>query len=905
VENFYYAQNVKETLESLKSSLNGLSEAEARSRLQHFGPNILKQEKKINPLKIFLSQFKDFIIIILIIAVLISALIGEYVDAIVILIILVLNAILGFVQEYNAERSIEALRKLASQKATVLREGKRFEIDASELVLGDIIILETGMIVPADARLLEAINLESQEASLTGESTPVQKGTEKLDKTKILADRSNMVFSATTITKGRGKAVVTATGMLSEIGKIARIVTSEANELTPLQKRLKKLGVFLGYLVIIICFIVFLSQIMKDPHILELLKNFELSVFKQKSFIDMFITAVSLAVAALPEGLPAVVTISLAVGVQRMIKRHALIRKLPAVETLGCVTVICSDKTGTLTCNEMTVKKIFVDNKFVEVSGEGYSTEGKFSEKTKGLLQLLEIGALCNDSSIGESISGDPTEIALLVSAKKYEIEKPQLEKEFPRVDEIPFDSNRKLMTTIHSIQDSKKTVRKKLVAYVKGAPDIVIRRCNRILVNGKIIKLNDKERKRILEINERFALEALRVLGFAFKEIDEKALKEKSEKSIETDLVFIGLQAMIDTPRKEVKEAIQKCRDASIKVVMITGDHKTTAVAIAKELGIEGKAITGEELDKIENLDNAVEDIAIYARVSPEHKLRIIDALRKKGYIVGMTGDGVNDAPALKKADIGIAMGITGTDVAKEASDMVLTDDNFASIVNAVEEGRIIYDNIKKFVRYLLSSNLGEVLTIFVAILLNLPLPLIAIQILWINLATDGLPALALGIDPPDEEIMKRKPRNPKENIISSHDFIIMLIIGIFMMVSTLWIFNMYLPNLRYARTMAFTTMVMLQMFNVLNCRSADRSLFKTGIFSNKYLIYSIMVSIAFQLILIYSKLNSIFEIVPLTLNDWLIIIGSSAMLILVGELIKLFIRAITKTKLENKLLK
>ncbi|MCX6709926.1 MAG: HAD-IC family P-type ATPase, partial [Candidatus Woesearchaeota archaeon] len=743
MESTCYLKSAEETISLLKSSNEGLSENEAKSRLSSFGQNVLKAEKKISSLKIFLGQFNDFIIMIMFAAVLISAAIGEYVDAIVIAVILFLNAMLGFFQEYKAERSIEALKKLASQKAVVIREGKRTEIDASLLVPGDIVLIEEGNVIPADARLIDAIALEIQEASLTGESMPVRKNAFPIKKESIIGDRKNMLYSTTIVTRGRGRAIVTATGMHTEIGKIAKIISGEGEELTPLQKKLKRLGVFIGFLVISVCIAVFISQIIKSPQMISSIKSLDLSIFQNKMFIEIFLMAVSLAVAALPEGLPAVVTISLALGVQRMVKRNALIRKLPAVETLGCINVICTDKTGTLTCNEMTVKRIFVDEKFVEVEGEGYSTKGVFSSEPRDIIPLLKIGALCNNASIDGGLIGDPTEIALLVSAAKHGFSKKQLEEELLRVNEIPFESERKLMTTIHaSVQGGKS--KGKVFSYVKGAPDVIIRRCNYILISGKIRRMSEKDRKEIIDANEKFASGALRVLGFAFREFHGKETKENIEKNAENSLVFVGLQAMIDPPREEVKEAIEKCRTADIRVIMITGDHKTTAIAIAKELGINGKVLTGDEIDRIESLDSVINDVSIYARVSPEHKLKIVAALRNKGYNVAMTGDGVNDAPALKKADIGIAMGITGTDVSKEASDMILTDDNFASIVNAVEEGRIIYDNIKKFVAYLLSSNLGEVLTIFTAILLNLPLPLIAIQILWINLATDGLPALA-----------------------------------------------------------------------------------------------------------------------------------------------------------------
>jgi len=902
---FSYTETVRQAMSSLKSSEKGLSSSEVKERLLHFGKNLIREEKRISPVRIFLNQFRDFIIIILIAAVIISFLIGEYIDAAAIFVILIINAILGFSQEYRAERSIQALKKLASQKAMVLREGKRQEINASELVPGDIIFLEAGMIVPADARLIEAINLEAQESVLTGESNPVRKITEQLSENAILADRTNMTFSSTHITKGRGMALVSSTGMNTEIGRIAQMIEAPDTDLTPLQKKLKQLGVFLGYLVIVVCVIVFIAQILKDAQILSMIASLDAGVFREKAFVEMLINAVSLAVAALPEGLPAIVTIALAIGVQRMIRRNALIRKIPSVETLGCINVICTDKTGTLTCNEMTVKKLFVDERITGISGEGYSAAGDFSQKSKDLEMLLRIGALCNDAEIEEGITGDPTEIALLVSAGKAGLSKKFLSLKYPRIDEIPFESERKLMTTIHRVapESGEKGAGKKMLSCVKGAPDILLRKCAKIIINGKERKITKQDRKKILETNEVLASQALRVLGFAFREFPGKKCNEKVKKEAESGLTFTGLQALIDPPREEAKNAVEKCKNAGIRVVMITGDHRATAVAIARELGIEGDLLTGDEIEKLPDLDGVIEKVSIYARVSPEHKIKIVEALKRKGYIVAMTGDGINDAPALKRSDMGIAMGATGTDVAKEASDMVLTDDNFASIVSAVEEGRIIYDNIKKFVRYLLSSNFAEVMTIFISILLGLPLPLIAIQILWINLATDGLPALALGLEPADKEIMRRNPRSRREPIITREDFTIMLFLGIVMTVETLLIFKSYLPDVVHARTMAFTMMVMLQMFNVLNCKSLEKPLHKAGIFSNRYLIYAILISLGLHITILYSPLNSVFNVMPLGLRDWVKVLLLSASIVVVGDLIKLAAGSRIMKKEEKKI--
>lgn len=862
--------NEKPNFNEFSTSENGLSSEEAKTRLTKYGENTLKQTKKINPLLIFINQFKGFIVGILIAAVVISLFIQEYLDAGVIAIILVLNAVLGFIQEYRAERSIEALKKLVSLKAKVVRDGKVQEIAASEVVPGDILILEEGDKIPADARLIQAINLETQEASLTGESTPVEKNIDLLKEDTPVADQKNMVFSSTIITRGRGRAVVVETGMRTEIGKIAQMIQEVEKGLTPLQLSLQQLGHRLGMLTIAICIIVFITGALKTGE-----------------FLKMFIAAIALAVAAIPEGLPAVVTIALALGVEKMIKKNALIRKLPSVETLGCTTVICSDKTGTLTCNQMTVERLFVNDEVINVTGHGYSTKGTFSKSPENFELLLRIGILCNDANLEkEEVIGDPTEASLIVSAAKAGLIKQELEKMFPRVAELPFDSKRKMMTTVHQAGD-------KLVAYTKGAPDILLERCTQIYINGKIMGLTAADKAKIHQANEDFAQNALRVLGFAFKETE-------NPKPTEDNLIFVGLQAMIDPPRKEVKEAIKKCKTAGIKVIMVTGDHKLTALAIATKLGIIGEVLTGKELDEIEDLyEEIVEKVSIYARVSPEHKMRIIEALKKTGHVVAMTGDGVNDAPALKDADIGIAMGISGTDVAKEASDMILTDDNFASIVNAVEEGRTIDENIKKFVTYLLSSNLGEVLTIFIALIIGLPMPLLALQILWINLLTDGLPALALGIDPPDIGLMKRKPRKKEENIISTKRFIWMLGIGIIMMLSTLGIFHFYKPEQSpdYARTMAFTTLTMLQMFNVMNCRSGYTSVFR-GFFSNRWLLWAIFCSTALQLLVIYTPLSRIFHTIPITLTDWGYILLVSASVLVFGEIVKL-IRKLWLTEL------
>ncbi len=862
----YYNKPIGDVLKELKTEERGLSTDEAKERLLKYGHNEIKEEKPISVFMIFIHQFKSFIIAILLIALIISLVISHYLDAIVIGVILVLNAVLGFVQEYKAEKSIEALKKMASLKAIVVRDGIEHEIEARNLVPGDIIILETGEKVPADARLLDIVNLQTQESVLTGESVPVEKQVKVLQIKVGVADRVNMVFSGTIITRGRGKAVITETGMNTQIGKIAGMIQEEPEPPTLLQKKLKKLGEWLGLSAIVFCVVVF-----------------GVGILAGIDKLSMFLTALSLAVAAIPEGLPAVVTIGLALGVQRMIKRNALVRRLPSVETLGSTTVICTDKTGTLTHNEMTVRKIFANNRVFTVTGRGYSNIGNFYYKTekidpKQVKLLLKIGALCNDAKLAEEeLIGDPTEGALIVSAAKACLIKKELELKYPRLEEIEFTSERKRMSTMHKINGKK-------MIYTKGAPDVLVELCDRIYIEGKVRRMTRKDKQFLLKVNETMAKQALRVLAFAYKE---------SDKLDEQNLVFVGMQGMIDPPREEVKEAVAKCKTAGVKVVMITGDFKLTAEAIGKELGLEGRAIDGKELEKIEHLEDQVEEISIYARIDPKHKVKILEALRKKGHVIAMTGDGVNDAPALKKADIGIAMGISGTDVAKEASDMILTDDNFASIVNAVEEGRSIFDNIRKFVKYLLSSNLGELLTLFLAIILRFPLPLIAIQILWINLVTDGLPALALSVDPADPGLMKRPPRNPKEGIITGGRALWMIFAGLIMMAGTLAIFRTYSYDidLVYAQTMAFTTLVMFQMFNVLNCRSERSSIFKI-LFTNKYMLGAIGISIALQIAVVHTPLNIFFRTTPIKLVDWGYILLASCSVLIFGEVIKLFKR-------------
>lgn len=872
----YFDQTKESAIKNLNSSKHGLTSLDAKKRLLKYGPNELKQEHKIHPFKIFLEQFNSPLVWILIFALIVSIFLKEGIDAIVIAVIIILNAVLGFVQEFKAEKSIEALQKLSSLKAKVFRNKKEIRIDSKFLVPGDIIALDTGDKVPADCRLIEVHNLETQEGPLTGESQPINKHSSILEDNTVLAEQKNMVFAGTVISKGRALALVVKTGMDSEIGKIASLIQEASEKYTPLQKKLRELGKYLTYAVIIVAITVFFAGIIGG-----------------KDLVTMFMTSIALAVAAIPEGLPAVITVSLALGVQKMIKKNVLVRKLPSVETLGSVNVICTDKTGTLTHNQMTVTKIWANENDYQITGSGYKKNGTFTLDNKlanplPLHQLLRAGILCNDAKLDEEkkgknrkLIGDPTEAALIVSGEKAGFNHNKIEKYYPRIEEIPFTSERKMMTTIHKVKDPsiKETFikkRKEFISYTKGAPDIIIKQCNRILINGKVYRLNKEKKKQILKQNETYAKQALRVLGFAYN--DNYVNKTSAEK----DLIFLGLQAMLDPPREEVKESIKRCQEAGIKVIMITGDHLTTAQAIAKQLGIIGTAFTGQQLQRIKNLGKEIKDIGICARVKPEHKLRIVKTLQKKGYVVAMTGDGVNDAPALKKADIGISMGISGTDVAKEAADMILTDDNFTSIVNAVEEGRGIFDNIRKFVNYLLSSNLGEIVLILLASLFGMPLPLTAIQILWINLVTDGLPAIALGLDPHEKEIMKRKPRPAKESILSKelrrNIFLTGTLIGLF----TLGLFWMYLDSgLVKAQTIAFCALVSFEIIRIQMIRGK----YHLGIFSNKWLVLAILGSLILQMTVIYGPLGTIFNTVPLSLKDWGVLIGASIGLYIVNR--------------------
>lgn len=884
-----------EVISCLKSSPDGLSHEEAKHRLVQFGPNELAEKERVSPWAIFLEQFKSVLIIILLSAIALSAIVGDVKESVIIAFIVLFACGLGFIQEYKAERAMEALKRMAAPMASTIRGGREAEVPARELVPGDIIILKTGNRIPADGRLIEAVNLKAEEASLTGESVPVEKIDYPINGEKNIGDRRNMVFMGTAVVYGRGKAIVTATGMATEFGKIAGMLQEVKKEHTPLQVNLDRMGKWIGICALVICFVLALLGVLRGHKILE-----------------MFIWGVSLAVAAVPEALPAVVIISLALGVQRMVKRHALIRRLPAVETLGCTTFICSDKTGTMTHDQMTVRRIYVDGKLIDVTGVGYEPRGEFyldgkvfaTEQNIALQTLLRIGALCNDTSLGEiegnwDIKGDPTEGALIVVAAKSDLWQKELSRKFLRVGEIPFSSEKKMMTTIHQISQGK-------IAYSKGAPEIILNSCKYIHVAGEEKLLTEKDKEDVLSVAQNMAGNALRLLGMAYKRLFSSSADTETE-NVQHDMVFVGLAGMIDPPREEVKEAVKLCDQAGIKSVMISGDHKITAVAIAKELGIfkEGMALTGAEIDSMsdEELEALIEKIEVYARVSPAHKLRVVEALAKKRHVVAMTGDGVNDAPALKKADIGVAMGITGTDVTKEAADMVLTDDNFASIVAAIEEGRSLFGNIKKYLMYLLSSNIGEILLMAVAILfgplIGLPygaIPLVAIQILWINLATDGLPAIALAVDPSDPDIMKQKPRSRDRGIFTRPVILLMFVAGIWSCLVNIGIFKWALDTGRgmwEAQGLCFLTLIIIQFFKAYNLRSDKYSIFKIGLFTNKWLNLAICWETMLLLIIIYTPfLQEPFRTFSLSAGDWILVIVLAGTIFPIMETSKSIIR-------------
>jgi Ca2+-transporting ATPase len=876
----WHQQEIGEILESLGSSPAGLTSAEAEKRLAEYGPNELTEKKKRPAFLLFLDQFRDFMILVLIAAAIISGIIGELSDTIAIIIIVILNSTVGFVQEYRAEKAIEALKEMASPLSTVIRDGLPREIPSPMLVPGDIVVLEAGNIVPADMRLMDVSHLKIEEAALTGESAAIEKHVEKLQEEIIpIGDRLNMAYKGTFVTYGRGTAIVVSTGMGTELGKIAAMLQEEKEGKTPLQKRLTRFGRRLAIAILAICAVVFTTGILRgEPPML------------------MLLTAVTLAVAAIPEALPAVITISLALGAKKMVKNNALIRKLPAVETLGSVTYICSDKTGTLTLNKMNVEEIYFDEKRVDLrkkrkifgglSLSDLSDKKPSSYDTGGLLMISL--ALSNDAGIDAkgNLIGDPTEKALFSFARENGFEKAALEKEFPRVEDIPFDSERKCMTTFHKWRDGK------FISFTKGAVEVINEKSATILTSEG---MKPVERDEILKINEEMAANGLRVLAIAMKVWDDLP-DDMSGESVERDLSILGLTGMMDPPRKEAMEAVRLCRMAGIKPVMITGDHPTTARVIAERLGIlkDGaeRVITGTDLSmmSLDDLEKRVEQISAYARVAPEQKLKIVKALQDRGQFVAMTGDGVNDAPALKRADIGIAMGITGTDVSKEASHMILLDDNFATIVKAVKEGRKIYDNIRKFIKYLLATNSGEVWTLFLAPLLGLPLPLIPIQILWINLLTDGLPALALSVEPEEEDVMMRPPRPPGESIFAHGLGLTALWVGLLMAIITLslqaWCLNTGRENWQ---SMVFTVLCLSQLGNALALRSEKASLFKVGLLSNKPLLGAVLLSFAMQMAIVYiPALNPFFRTAPLTLSELLLILSLSSLVFFAVEIEK-----------------
>ncbi len=879
----WHSMEKEKLLESLKATEKGLSNKEAERRLQEFGPNELIERKGTSPLKIFLGQFRDIFVIMLLIAIGISVGIGEFVDAATIVVIVVLNSVVGFVQEYRSEKAMEAMKKLTAPKARILRGGTEKLILSREVVPGDIVLLEAGDRIPADARLLEVVDLKTDEAVLTGESTAVDKSLGVLDQKTPVADQRNSVFMATHVTYGRGKAVITSTGMGTEFGKVAEMVQAVETVETPLKQKLAKFAKKLGIIIVIVTAVIFC---------LELYELFILGTSSIGAIIDAFETAIALAVSAVPEGLPAVVTVSLALGSRQLAKRNALIRRLSSAETLGATTIICSDKTGTLTKGEMTVRKIYVDKKLINVTGSGYESKGDFllngvsidPTENLDLSLLLRASTLCSNASYnGRNVIGDTTEGALIIAAAKAGMIKTDLDGNYPRLQEVPFTSERKRMTTVH------RSPKGEVFAYIKGAVEMILERSTSVIEDGKAVKLTKNVREQILKTNEEMASQALRVLAIAFKELPRTETKKHVEENLERDLVFIGLAGMIDPPRDEAKGANDLCRKAGIKTVMITGDHKLTAVAIAQELGMMTKddmVLTGAELDNLsdEEFDKIVEKATVYARVSPEHKLRIVRALKEKGHIVAMTGDGVNDAPALKQADIGVAMGITGTDVTREAADMVLADDNFATIVTAVEGGRAIYDNVRKFSFFLLRSNFDELLVIGLFALLGLDLPLSASMILWINLVTDGGPALALSLDPPLEDLMNKPPRDPNEGILHGRfASIIMSFITQFLGTGVLFFVARYIWNFPLARAqaMAFTQATIRELMVVWNCRSERKNAFRVGFTSNKYLLFAVVVSALLTIMIPYTGL---FDTSPLALTDWAIVLplACSGLLIL-----------------------
>ena len=864
----------------------GLTSSKVSENLEKYGRNELQEADKKSMLAKVVEQFTDPMIIVLLVAAVLSGIVGEWIDSVIILAIVVLNAALSIYQEGKAEEALEALQKMASPTAKVIRDGKEQSVASSDLVPGDIVKLETGDIVPADLRLFDSYNLKIDESSLTGESVAVDKfAEENYEGVVEIGDRENMAYSSTIVSYGRSMGIVVDTGEKTEIGKIATSLASQEDEMTPLQKKLAQLSKFLGILVVGVCIIVF---------VVGMLYGHEL--------IEMFLTSISLAVAAIPEGLPAIVTIVLSMGMQRMAENNAIVKKLLAVETLGTTTFICSDKTGTLTQNEMTVVKAFVDDKVIDISGTGYTPEGTMTidgndikiDDVQSLYTLLNISVLTNDADITQEegnygVMGDPTEGALITFASKMNIDKANANTQYPRIQEIPFDSTRKMMSTFHN-----NFIEGKTVSFTKGAPDIILERCTKILKDGKVVDITEADRKAIADKNSEFASSALRVLSYAFR-IHDTMPAELTSESIENEMIFVGLTGMIDPARPEAKTAIAECKSAGIVPVMITGDYLETAVAIAQELGIidnKEDAIMGRELNNMseEELREVVKHTRVFARVSPENKVQIVTALKQNGEITAMTGDGVNDAPAIKKADIGIAMGITGTDVAKNTAEVILTDDNFATIVNAVEEGRIIYSNIKKFVTFLLSANIGEVLVVLISILMNLPTPFIPIQLLWINLVTDSFPALALGVEKGDEDIMEQPPRDPNEPILNRDAIIQVLTLAVGITVGTLIAYYYALGHfdrhIESARTVAFATMITAELTKVFSIRSPKYTVFHIGFFSNPTLVKAVAFAFILMFIVIYVPfVQPLFQTITLGLEHWAVILPCALLPFVLNE--------------------
>ena len=895
-------RSVQDVLQEFRISLDaGLNTEQVSENQKKYGLNQLKEANKKTFLSKVADQFKDFLILILLAASVVSFSIGEKTDAMIIVAIVIINAMLGLYQEGKAEKAIEALQKLAAPNANVIRNGAPISVPAEQLVPGDVVVLETGDIVPADLRLVESYNLQIEEASLTGESVASEKRAEDICEEEVsLADRKNMAYASTILTYGRGKGVVVSTGHDTEIGKIAEVIQGYEEESTPLQKKLARLGKQLGIIVLAVCVVVFVIGILQNLPML-----------------DMFMTSVSLAVAAIPEGLPAIVTVVLSLGMGKMASKHAIVKKLPAVETLGTTTVICSDKTGTLTQNEMTVVKVFVDEHILDVEGEGYEADGRIChekeevdvETVPTLERLLEITLLANDAKLKRlengklGVMGDPTEGALITLANKWDMYSKDYEEAHPRKNELPFDSDRKMMTTFH-----ENIEKNPVVSFTKGAPDVVLSRCSYWEKNNEIVELNEELREKISEVNQKFSKNALRVLALAYRSF-EKMPEEITVDEIEKEMIFVGLVGMIDPARAEAKEAIKLCKYAGIIPVMITGDYKETAFAIGQQLGMVediSQAMMGTELEQYnaEQMREIVKDKRVYARVSPEHKVKIVTALKENGNIVAMTGDGVNDALAIKKADIGIAMGITGTDVAKNTAEVILTDDNFASIVDAVQEGRIIYSNIKKFVSFLLSCNIGEILIVLVSILMKLPVPLLPIQLLWLNLVTDSFPALALGVEKGDEDIMNQPPRDPQEPILDKKTSIRIAVQSIAITIATIGAYQYGLHHftehsLEGARTIAFVTLILAELLRSYSARSESHTVMSIGMFSNRALTLGTVFSLFMTLIVVYIPfMRTLFHTVFLGAEEWSRIIPFALIPFIVGETYKLFHKSTNRTQ-------